>query len=91
MELVSMLTQTLGVNDSQAKGGAGLLFGLAKEKLGGDFGQVEHRRAGDWAGPWVVWPRRSEAARENWGDWRALRGGFRVSAWTPGWWASSSP
>lgn len=41
MELVSMLTQTLGVNESQAKGGAGLLFGLAKEKLGGDFGQVE--------------------------------------------------
>jgi hypothetical protein len=41
MELVSMLTQTLGMNESQAKGGAGLLFGLAKEKLGGDFGQVE--------------------------------------------------
>jgi len=41
MELVSMLTQSLGVNDSQAKGGAGLLFRMAKEKLGGDFGQVE--------------------------------------------------
>lgn len=41
MELVSMLTQSLGVNESQAKGGAGLLFGMAKEKLGGDFGQVE--------------------------------------------------
>ncbi len=41
MELVNLLTQTLGVNESQAKGGAGLLFGMAKEKLGGDFGQVE--------------------------------------------------
>lgn len=41
MELVSMLTQSLGVNESQAKGGAGLLFRMAKEKLGGDFVQVE--------------------------------------------------
>ena len=40
MELVSMLTQTLGVSESQAKGGAGLLFGMAKEKLGGKFGEV---------------------------------------------------
>jgi hypothetical protein len=95
MELVSMLTQTLGVNDSQAKGGAGLLFGLAKEKLGGDFGQVEAAvpGMGDFlsAAPESGGLGGSEAARENWGDWRALRGGFRVSAWTPGWWASSSP
>lgn len=40
MDLVSMLTQNLGVNESQAKGGAGLLFGMAKEKLGGKFGEV---------------------------------------------------
>lgn len=37
-----MLTQQLGVNQEQAKGGAGLLFGLAKEKLGDDeYGRVE--------------------------------------------------
>jgi len=41
MELVSMLTQTLGVNEPQAKGGAGLLFRMAKEKLGGNFSQIE--------------------------------------------------
>jgi hypothetical protein len=33
MDLISTLTQTLGVNDTQAKGGAGLLFKLAKDKL----------------------------------------------------------
>lgn len=40
MELVRKLTQTLGVDESQATGGAGLLFRMAKEKLGGDFGKV---------------------------------------------------
>ena len=32
MELLSQLTQTLGIDEDQAKGGAGLLFKLAKEK-----------------------------------------------------------
>jgi hypothetical protein len=41
MELINQLVQNLGINEDQAKGGAGLLFKLAKEKLGtGDFGQV---------------------------------------------------
>ncbi len=41
MELLSMLVQNLGVNEEQAKGGAGLLFKMAKEKLGdGDFSQI---------------------------------------------------
>lgn len=41
MELIQMLTSQLGVSDQQAKGGAGLLLKLAKDKLGGDeFGQV---------------------------------------------------
>jgi hypothetical protein len=41
MELLNQLTQNLGVTEEQAKGGAGLLFDLAKEKLGaGDFGQI---------------------------------------------------
>lgn len=31
-----MLTQKLGISDEQAKGGSGLLFKLAKEKLGAD-------------------------------------------------------
>jgi hypothetical protein len=41
MELIDQLTKNLGVNETQAKGGAGLLFKLAKEKLGGgDFAKV---------------------------------------------------
>jgi hypothetical protein len=41
MDLISTLTQNLGVNDTQAKGGAGLIFKLAKEKLpAADFNQV---------------------------------------------------
>ena len=41
MELVQMLTSNLGVNEDQAKGGAGLLFNIAKEKLGGgEFQQI---------------------------------------------------
>ena len=41
MELVDLLTKNLGVNESQAQGGAGLLFKLAKDKLGaGDFSKV---------------------------------------------------
>lgn len=40
MELIDQLKQNLGVNDEQAKGGAGLIFKMAKDKLGGDFSQV---------------------------------------------------
>jgi len=41
MELVQMLTNNLGVNEDQAKGGAGMLFNMAKEKLGaGEFQQI---------------------------------------------------
>jgi hypothetical protein len=41
MDLISTLTQNLGVNESQAKGGAGLLFKLAKDKLSStDFTKV---------------------------------------------------
>ena len=41
MELIDLLTNTLGVNADQATGGAGLLFKLAKEKLGDtDFSQI---------------------------------------------------
>lgn len=36
MELLQRLTSQLGVSDSQAKGGAGLLFKLAKDNLGSD-------------------------------------------------------
>jgi len=34
MELIELITQNLGVREDQAKGGAGSLFNLAKEKLG---------------------------------------------------------
>ena len=41
MELIGLLTQSLGVNEDQAKGGTGLIFQLAKQQLGdSDFAQV---------------------------------------------------
>lgn len=39
-ELIGQLVQQLGVQEGQAKGGAGLLLKLAQDKLGGDFGKV---------------------------------------------------
>lgn len=40
-ELLEQLTKSLGVGEDQAKGGAGLLFKLAKDKLGAEqFCQV---------------------------------------------------
>ncbi len=47
MELVQMLTNNLGVNEDQAKGGAGMLFNMAKEQLGaGDFQQIADKVPG---------------------------------------------
>ena len=47
MELIDLLTNTLGVNADQATGGAGLLFKLAKEKLGDtDFSQISQHVPG---------------------------------------------
>ncbi len=41
MELIQQLTQNLGVDENQAKGGAGLIFKLAQEKLGdSEFAQL---------------------------------------------------
>ena len=41
MELVQQIVSNLGVSEGAAKGGAGLLFNMAKEKLGaGDFSKV---------------------------------------------------
>jgi hypothetical protein len=39
-ELIADLVKQLGVQEGQAKGGAGLLFKLAQDKLGGDFSKV---------------------------------------------------
>ncbi len=40
-ELIQMIISQLGVSEDQAKGGAGLLFKLAQEKLGGgDFSKL---------------------------------------------------
>lgn len=39
-ELIAQLVKQLGVQENQAQGGAGLLFKLAKDKLGGDFSKV---------------------------------------------------
>lgn len=47
MELLEQLTRNLGINEDQAEGGAGLLFKLAKDKLGqGDFGKVSEALPG---------------------------------------------
>ena len=47
MELINLLTTSLGVNETQAKGGAGLLFKLAKAKLGEtDFAQISQHVPG---------------------------------------------
>lgn len=41
MDLIRTLVSNLGVGEDQAKGGAGLLLSLAKDKLGGgDFSQI---------------------------------------------------
>ena len=41
MELIEQLVSNLGIQEEQAKGGAGLLFQLAKDKLGeGEFAQI---------------------------------------------------
>jgi hypothetical protein len=49
MDLISTLTQNLGVSESQATGGAGLLFKLAKDKLpAGDFAKVASAVPGDF-------------------------------------------
>ncbi|NET82576.1 MAG: DUF2780 domain-containing protein [Moorea sp. SIO1F2] len=41
MELIQLLTESLGVQENQAQGGAGLIFQLAKDKLGDkSFAQV---------------------------------------------------
>ncbi|MBN1375018.1 MAG: DUF2780 domain-containing protein [Dehalococcoidia bacterium] len=41
MELVDQLVKGLGINEGVAQGGAGLIFKMAKDKLGaGDFSQV---------------------------------------------------
>jgi Protein of unknown function VcgC/VcgE (DUF2780) len=43
MDLIQILVDQLGVDKSQASGGAGLLLNLAKEKLGdGDFSQISN-------------------------------------------------
>ncbi|HNR94675.1 MAG TPA: DUF2780 domain-containing protein [Kiritimatiellia bacterium] len=40
-ELIGLLVKQVNVNESQAKGGAGLLFKLAKDKLAsGDFSKI---------------------------------------------------
>ena len=47
MELVEQLVKNLGVSEEAAEGGSGLIFKMAKEKLGaGDFGKVANALPG---------------------------------------------
>jgi hypothetical protein len=51
MELIQQLVRSLGVNEDQAKGGAGLLFNLAKDKLdAGEFQQLADKIPDDLLG-----------------------------------------
>ena len=45
-DLIAELVKQLGVQPQQAQGGAGLLFKLAQEKLGADFGKVAQAMPG---------------------------------------------
>jgi hypothetical protein len=45
-ELIAQLVKQLGVQEGQAKGGAGLLFKLAQQQLGGDFSQIAGKLGG---------------------------------------------
>jgi hypothetical protein len=57
MELIQQLIGNLGINEEQAKGGAGLLFNLAKEKLGaGDFQQLADKIPGVTRTSWGQHP-----------------------------------
>ncbi len=43
MELIQQLTSSLGIGETEAKGGAGLIFNMAKDKLGaGDFASISN-------------------------------------------------
>lgn len=47
MDLINQLVSTLGVSEEQAKGGAGMLFKLAQDKLsGGEFAQISDKVSG---------------------------------------------
>ena len=47
MDLISQLVAQLGVSEDQAKGGAGLLFSLAKEQLSsGEFAEIADNVSG---------------------------------------------
>jgi len=47
MDLINQLVSNLGVSEEQAKGGAGMLFQLAKDKLGGgEFAQIADKVSG---------------------------------------------
>lgn len=47
MDLINQLVSSLGVSEEQAKGGAGMLFKLAQDKLsGGEFAQIADNVSG---------------------------------------------
>jgi hypothetical protein len=57
MKLIPLLTQSLGVSESQAKGGAGVIFDYVKQKVSaGDFA---HPKPATYQDRLEVFPRRS--------------------------------
>jgi len=47
MDLINQLVSDLGVSEEQAKGGAGMLFKLAQDKLsGGEFAEITDKVSG---------------------------------------------
>jgi len=87
MELIQMLTSQLGVDETQAEGGAGLLLGLAKERLGeeqfagiadvipGVQGLLESAPSGGLGG--LLGGIASKVGAESLGGLASLAGGFK--------------
>ena len=47
MDVINQLVSNLGVSEGQAKGGAGMLFKLAQDKLSGDeFAEITDKVSG---------------------------------------------
>jgi hypothetical protein len=97
-ELIQNLVNNLGVKEDQAKGGTGLLFKLAKEKLGGgEFSQIsEHvpgiedlvQAAPESGGGLVERLEKrlplSAVKAQDWETWRVSQGGSPSWGWTAG-------
>jgi hypothetical protein len=88
--LIQQLVSQLGVQEGQARGGAGLLFKLAKDRLGsGEFSQIAQKvpgaeelskeapKSGGMMGAMGGWPQSLAARPAKWGTWLRSRVAFQ--------------